>query len=274
MLVVLVKVRPDSHRVGLFYFIDPMKKEINYNLYEVGGAVRDSLLGIPSKDIDFTVVINNKEDFSGPAEAFEALYIDLVNKGYEVFLKTPEMLTIRAKFPKDHKHSGLVADFVLARKELGYDGITRRPEVTLGTLKDDLERRDFTVNAMAFSEEGELIDFFGGKVDLRNKLLKTPGDPLQSFTDDPLRILRGVRFKVTKGLELDNEILIALAFFDADRIKETVSVERIREELIKSFKHSTIKTLDTLFALRGINYPLYESFINAKDLWLEPTTKS
>jgi tRNA nucleotidyltransferase/poly(A) polymerase len=112
------------------------------------------------------------------------------------------MFTIRAKFPADHKFAKLDADFVMARKEVGYVEGTRRPILELGTLEDDLIRRDFTVNAMAEDEDGNLIDLFNGQIDLQRMVLITPKAPKITFDEDPLRIIRAIRFSITKGFSL------------------------------------------------------------------------
>ena len=92
-------------------------------IFFVGGCVRDEILGIDSKDIDFTFVLDNLS--KTVEEGFQEMTQWMKDRGYEIFLSTPEMFTIRAKFPKDHKFNGLVADFVMARKEVGYQEGTR-----------------------------------------------------------------------------------------------------------------------------------------------------
>lgn len=211
---------------------------MRYKLYEVGGAVRDQLLDIKSKDIDYSVVLDTTEHID---QAFSNFEQQLIKEGYEVFLPTPEVFTIKAKFPTDHKYSG-VADFVLARKEEYYIKGTRRPVCSLGTLEDDLRRRDFTVNAIAKDEDGKLIDLFGGLRDLNYKSLDTPGDPNESFRDDPLRIIRGMRFCITKGFNFCRDVRWAIHEYGISGL-EVVSTERIREELTKCFMHDTITTL-------------------------------
>ena len=141
-------------------------------IFKVGGCVRDGILGIDSKDIDFTFVLDNLD--RTVEEGFNIMTQWLEHKEFTIFLSTPEMFTIRAKFPKGDPNEGLVADFVLARKEVGYKEGTRQPILELGTLEDDLVRRDFTLNALAISQDGTLIDLFGGQEDLRKGLLRTP----------------------------------------------------------------------------------------------------
>tara|TARA_R110000868_G_scaffold12456_8_gene59561 strand:+ start:1344 stop:2090 length:747 start_codon:yes stop_codon:yes gene_type:complete len=244
-----------------------------YRLYEVGGAVRDSLLGLKSKDIDYTVVVTPDDPSVDAVIAFNWFHAEIVRDGYEVFLCTPDVFTIRARFPKTHIHAGLVADFVLARKESGFVEGTRRPlNIELGTLEDDLRRRDFTVNAIARDIDGTIIDPFNGMSDLCNRILICPVDAETSFEDDPLRILRALRFSLTKEMNLGDNIKMAIKKFDVDRFIETVSIERIREELHKMFSHSTINSLKILFELEKWNFRLYEYIF--EQLWLKPTTEN
>lgn len=217
---------------------------MKYKLYEVGGKIRDEFLGLKSKDIDYSVVIEDMDNYPID-EVFENFCTQIEIEGYEVFLKTPECFTVRAKFPIDSPHSGLVADFVLARKELGYIKGTRTPKVVLGSLYDDLERRDFTVNAIAKDLDGNLIDPFNGQKDLLNKILRTPKDVAISFNDDPLRILRAMRFAITKNLEWSDEMWRTVEVFEPSKMS-VVSLERKREELHKCFKHDTRKLLQSI----------------------------
>jgi poly(A) polymerase len=161
-----------------------------FKFYEVGGKVRDELLGLKSKDVDYVAVPNDKilADGYTAERMFEILELQLNLHKFEIFLVTKNCYTIRAKFPKGHKYEG-VADFVMARKEIGYIPGTRTPIIVPGTLYDDLERRDFTVNAMARDKDGSIIDPFNGQEDLKNKILKTPLDCNITFNDDPLRII-------------------------------------------------------------------------------------
>jgi poly(A) polymerase len=146
-----------------------------FTFYEVGGKVRDEILGLQSKDVDYTVVPSDSllEQYTGAEEMFDILVTYLRESKFEIFLITPDCFTIRAMFPKDHKYSG-VADFVMSRKEVGYVPGTRTPIVKPGTLYDDLERRDFTLNALAKDEDGNIIDYFNGIEDLKNGILRTP----------------------------------------------------------------------------------------------------
>lgn len=239
-------------------------------LYEVGGCVRDELLGVRTKDIDFTAVVPE-----GYPDPFGYLRSFLVANAFEIFVESPQFLTIRARFPRGAQSwggrdvRGLTADFVLARKEGEYsDG--RRPDVVqAGTLEDDLARRDFTVNAIAKAEDGTLIDPFGGQEDLRKGLLRAVGSAEARFREDALRSLRAVRFSVTKALSPVEDVADALRSEWLPPLLASVSVERRREELHKAFRYSTLDTLDVLMHLP----PAFREAVFADGLWLEPTLK-
>lgn len=224
---------------------------MTFEFYEVGGCVRDDLLGKKTKDIDFTAVWTGAE-MRDPARqgevmswTFERLEEYLRTQGYEVFLSTPEYLTIRAKFPKGHLHERTTADFVLARKDGPYlDG--RRPEwVKPGTLEDDLARRDFTVNAIARTVDGELIDPHNGQADLATKTLRFVGRAADRLAEDALRAFRGFRFEITKGMKLHLSAVEAIGSLTREDFSG-VSTDRIRDELEKCFKADTWRTLTAL----------------------------
>lgn len=238
-------------------------------IYKVGGCVRDSLLGIDSKDIDFTFVL---DDISLSVEkGFEKMTSWMTKRGYQIFLSTPDCFTIRAKFPVDHPNSGMVADFVMARKEVGYIEGTRQPILVLGNLEDDLARRDFTLNAMAIDEEGNLIDLFEGKRALEERILITPLPAHKTMLDDPLRFLRALRFSVTKGFEIHPDIFEAMRDPEIfEKLKIVVSAERIREELLKMFKADTVRTLSLLHEM-NVLIPGFLEMVFSRGLWLKPT---
>lgn len=250
----------------------------DFKFYEVGGKIRDELLGLTNKDVDYVAVpteavyskIHPCEAQLSPAQLmFKALKSYLEEQKFEIFLVTPECYTIRAKFPEGYKYQG-VADFVMARKEVGYVPGTRIPIVEPGSLYDDLSRRDFTVNAMAKDPDtGEIIDYFTGKDDISNALIRTPLDPIVTFDDDPLRVLRAIRFAVTKRFTIEQKTWQAMVFYDYDTKMSVVSEERIREELTKCFKCNTIRTLTYLDKL-----PKLRDYIFTKtSLWLKPTNE-
>lgn len=242
-------------------------------VYEVGGTIRDRIIGVDNKDRDFSVVI---EDMTGkPAnEGFAVMHNALEAAGYIMFLQAPDVMTIRAKFPKGHMHEGQTADFVMARQEVYVAG-SRRPSVVVGTLEDDIFRRDFTINALAVDENGNIIDMVGGIEDINNRILRTPLDTRKTFTDDPLRALRAIRFAVTKNFKLSSEVQSYMFGFVEELIensKATVSAERIREELQKAFKHDSIKTIRLM---AQFDERLMEYWLTAGNtgMWLMPTFK-
>lgn len=241
-----------------------------FSFYEVGGKVRDELLGLTSKDVDYVAVPNDTliKDISSAHTMFGILKGYLETERFEIFLVTDSCFTIRARFPQGHKYQG-VADFVMARKETGYIPGTRQPIIVAGTLYDDLERRDATLNALARNHDGSIIDYFNGLEDLQNRILRTPLDPIKTFNDDSLRIIRFLRFSITKGFSIDPQCEQIILSYDYDNKMHVVSEERIREELHKCFKHDTLKTILTLN-----KYSKLRDYIFSKtNLWLEPTNK-
>ena len=227
--------------------------------YMVGGAVRDELLGVKSKDIDFTCVLSSEEIVPRRTKkgklieqtAFEIMEQELTRRGFKIFLRTPEFLTIRAQFPVNHHpaaivHStpGLTADFVLARKEGDYTDGRRPDKVEPGTLEDDLRRRDFTMNAIAKDTEGNLIDPFNGVQDIKDGIIRAVGSPRERFQEDALRIVRAMRFSITKNFVIEAETLRAMSLLR--RTVAGVSAERVREELTKMFNHDPLRTIYVL----------------------------
>lgn len=239
-------------------------------IFKVGGTVRDQLLGLDSKDIDFTFVLDNLDQTV--ESGFSEMEKWMSERGFQIFLSTPDMFTIRAKFPVGDKYEGLVADFVMARKEIGYVEGTRRPILVLGTLEDDLLRRDFTLNAMAIDEDDQIIDLFEGRSDLQTGLLRTPLDPKVTMMDDPLRIMRALRFSITKGFQIDQSIFEAMKQPEIlQKLRVTVSPERIREELFKMMKHDTPKTLRVIMEVDQLHIPGFLDLVFERGLWLKPT---
>ena len=210
-----------SNRVSLsnpiFRQISRLADEQGVRAFVVGGYVRDYYLRRPSTDIDVVVV------GSGIALA-EALGRELRTR-VSIF-KTFGTAMVRAR--------GIEVEFVGARKE-SYTHDSRKPEVSPGTLEDDQRRRDFTINAMAWSLNaetfGELVDPFDGMSDLEDCIIRTPCDPDVTFSDDPLRMMRAVRFAAQLGFTIEEETFDAIAR-NAERIR-IVSRERIAVELNK-----------------------------------------
>lgn len=242
-----------------------------FTFYEVGGKVRDEILGIQSKDIDYVAVPKDDllEKYKDANEMFKVLDEYLVSEGFDIFLRTSDCFTIRAMFPKGHQYKG-VADFVMSRKEIGYVQGTRTPIVIPGTLEDDLLRRDFTLNALAKNYDGEIIDLFGGMEDLRAGILRTPLDARVTMMDDPLRLLRSWRFSITKGFVIHQDILETLNDEEIiEKLFKVVSNQRIREELFKMFKFDTVKTLELIQSMELLVPGLTKKLFS--DMWLKPT---
>ena len=202
--------------------------KLQIDAYVVGGFVRDKILGRNTKDIDVVCIGD------GIALAHEsALLFD--NTPHVNFFKN--FGTAQIKINDDDSTSEdayIEIEFVGARKE-SYQFESRNPVVEAGTLEDDQNRRDFTINAMAISLNqnnfGDLIDPFQGIADLENKIIKTPLQPEATFSDDPLRMMRAIRFAAQLNFEIEANTLSAISSM-AKRIK-IVSGERIAEELNK-----------------------------------------
>ena len=236
-------------------------------LFEVGGCVRDELLGLHTKDIDFTVELDDLT--LSVDEGWERMLDFLKQEDFKIFLETKDCFTVRARFPKNHQHEGLIADFVMARKEIGYIENTRQPILELGSFEDDMVRRDFTVNALCKTEDGQLVDLFGGLKDLEDRILRTPLDPMVTLMDDPLRLLRALRFSVTKDFKICEELSNAMKQLDLlDKLQKVVSQERIREEVTKMMKHDTVRSLRIIDTVPGLMEVIFKN-----GMWLMPTMK-
>jgi tRNA nucleotidyltransferase/poly(A) polymerase len=230
-----------------------------FQFAEVGGAVRDSLLGLDSKDVDFVAIPDDLNRWSSAQDAFNDLVLHLKTlsfKGFKTnkgeFILKPEFFTVRAQVPEGHPlhQRTTIADFVLARKD-GPSSDGRRPDFVLpGMLLDDLERRDFTVNAMA-RLNGELMDPFGGQEDLHNNILRFVGNSRDRIAEDGLRVMRALRFHITKGFDIDADTWDAVNSDFAAEMLLKVSVEKIREELEKMFLANTLQSIDVLNTVHG-----------------------
>jgi len=201
----------------IFKVLANIAEQTNTEAYVIGGFVRDIFLKRPSKDID-VVLLGNGIDFA------EKIGQQLKTK-VAVFKNFGTAML---------KYKDLEIEFVGARKE-SYRSDSRKPIVENGTLEDDQLRRDFTINALAISlnakNYGSLIDPFNGLADLENKLVRTPLDPEITFSDDPLRMMRAIRFATQLNFEIDNIALEAIKS-QKERIK-IVSKERITDEMNK-----------------------------------------
>lgn len=203
----------------IFQIISETAEELGYPTYVVGGYVRDRLLNRPSKDIDIVCVgsgIRLAEHVAGK-------------------LRPIPRVTSYSRFGTSMlKHKDLEIEFVGARKE-SYRHDSRKPTVENGSLQDDQNRRDFTINALAVSlnqqDFGMIIDPFEGLEHLEEKLIKTPLEPGRTFSDDPLRMMRAIRFSTQLGFTIEEETYRALSKYK-NRIN-IVSKERIITELNK-----------------------------------------
>jgi len=204
----------------IFEIISKAGKELNLECYVIGGFVRDFILERDfKKDIDIVAV----------------------GSGIELALKVSELLPNKPKVQvfKNYgtamlRYKEIDIEFVGARKE-SYQNESRNPIVENGTLKDDQDRRDFTINAMAFSlndaNYGDLVDPFGGIEALSNKIIKTPLNPDITYSDDPLRMMRAIRFATQLGFKIEEESLNAITN-NKERLT-IISGERIVDELNK-----------------------------------------
>lgn len=204
-------------KLPVFAKLAELAEQSQTEIYVIGGFVRDIFLERPSKDIDI-LVLGNGVEFAEKAGAR---------------LKT-KVAVFRNFGTAMLRHGDLEVEFVGARKE-SYRSDSRKPIVENGTLEDDQRRRDFTINAMALSLNkdsfGELVDPFNGLHDLEHKLIRTPLDPAETFSDDPLRMMRAVRFATQLNFSIDEAALEAVRK-NKDRIR-IVSKERITDELNK-----------------------------------------
>jgi poly(A) polymerase len=198
--------------------ISEITEETGQPCFLIGGFVRDLLLNRPSKDIDVVVL-------GSGIELAQKLAKKTGNRQVNVFKNFGTAMV---------HYNNFEIEFVGARKE-SYRRDSRKPIVEDGTLEDDQKRRDFTINALAISLNkatwGELIDPFNGQEDLKNKLLRTPLDPDTTYSDDPLRMMRAVRFATQLNFTIEKESFEAIKR-NASRI-EIVSQERIIDELNK-----------------------------------------
>lgn len=206
----------------IFHLIGEAADELHLDCYVVGGYVRDIFLERPSNDIDVVVV-------GSGIKVADALRRKLGRKAHISVFKNFGTAQV--------KYKDLEVEFVGARRE-SYSHDSRKPIVEDGTLEDDQNRRDFTINAMAIqlnkAHFGELVDPFGGIDDLEDGIIRTPLDPDITFSDDPLRMMRCVRFATQLKFFIEDETFEALTR-NADRLK-IISGERICDELNKIMK--------------------------------------
>jgi poly(A) polymerase len=212
-------IEVSSEESKLFKLVGDAAANMNVRCYLIGGFVRDKLLARPSKDVDIVCTGDG---------------IALAQEVAQVLHHKPQVNFFKTFGTAQFRHHGFDVEFVGARKE-SYSTNSRKPQVESGTIEDDQRRRDFTINALAISlnkeDYGKLIDPFNGVEDLNSKLIRTPLDPDITFSDDPLRMMRAIRFATQLGFKIVDEVFEAIKH-NRERIK-IVSQERITDELNK-----------------------------------------
>jgi poly(A) polymerase len=211
-------------------------KAAGFKLALVGGPVRDALLGRLGNDLDFTTDAHPKDCEK------------ILNKWAD------SVWDIGAAFGTVAGKKGDITVEITTYRSESYNLDSRKPNVEFGkTIEADLSRRDFTINAMALeltTEEPTFIDLYNGVSDLQNKLIKTPGKPEDSFSDDPLRMMRAARFMSQLNFEIDPAVVSAIKSM-AGRL-EIISAERIRDEFIKIMMSDNPRLGITLLVESGL----------------------
>ena len=228
---------------------------MNIRIFEVGGSIRNELLGLPANDRDFSVL----------APSYESMRDYLLSQGATIFQERPQFVAIRAKLPS----IGAV-DFTLARKESFYtDG--RHPDSVSSaeSIDDDLHRRDFSMNAIAREIGSEvLIDPFNGRDAIRRRVIESVGRAEDRFREDTLRIIRAIRFSCQLGFEISEEIAETIMRFQVTDFR-AVSSNRLQVELTKAFSSNTGLALQHFFRFRHLN-----GLFSERNLWLKPTPEA
>lgn len=234
----------------IFTIITEAAQHINVEAYVIGGFVRDILLERPCKDIDVVAIGSG---------------IDLANAVANKIGKGTKVTVFKNFGTAMLNYKDYEVEFVGARKE-SYDRGSRKPIVEDGTLEDDQNRRDFTINALAISLNkntlGELLDPFEGLQDIENKILRTPLDPDITYSDDPLRMMRAIRFATQLNYIIDDASLKSITK-NKDRIK-IVSKERIIDELNKIILSPTPSIGFKLLFDTGLLEIIFPEFDNLK----------
>ncbi|HKK89366.1 MAG TPA: HD domain-containing protein [Saprospiraceae bacterium] len=211
-------ISKDQNEQYLFELIHDKSRELNQPAYVIGGYVRDQIMDRHTKDIDIVCLGSG---------------IKLAEETAAALKPKPEVVVFKRFGTAMFKWRDVEMEFVGARKE-SYSPDSRKPAVEEGTLEDDQYRRDFTINALAYSlneDFGALVDPFGGVEDIEKGLIRTPLDPERTFSDDPLRMMRAIRFATQLNFRIKSETYEAIAA-SSERIA-IVSKERINVELEK-----------------------------------------
>jgi len=222
----------------------------NVKFYLVGGCVRDYLMGRPNKDLDF--VVDTKY-------SFKVLENKIRKKG-KVYLSKKEFLTIRCNLEEED------IDIAFPRSDGDYDD-RRHPNKVwqVKNLKEDAQRRDFTINTLYLDRNGKILDYFDGKSDIRKGIIRCVGDPYERFAEDYLRILRGIRFAIQLKFKIESKTFFAM--MECSKNLKEVHTERIISELNKAL---AINPTKTIIYLKQLN--IFKLLIN-KGLNLQFTSK-
>lgn len=215
-------------------------EQAGYEAYAVGGCVRDSLLNEEPKDYDITT--------SATPSEVKALFRRTIDTGIEHGTVTVRM-------------GGVSYEVTTYRIDGEYEDFRHPKEVKFtGSLEEDLKRRDFTINAMAYNEKTGLVDLYGGEEDLKNRLIRCVGDPVQRFTEDALRMLRAVRFAAQLSFTIEDETFKAMKALH-DNLAH-VSAERIYVELSKTLMSDNPEMIEDAYraGLTGIFMPELDAF--------------
>ncbi len=203
----------------IFQIVQQASEKLGLEAYVIGGYVRDLIFEKDSKDLDFVCVGSG---------------MDLAKAVAKELGKESKLSVYKTYGTASIHHNGFVYEFVGARKE-SYHPDSRNPEVATGTFEDDILRRDFTINTLAIGlnsdNYGELVDQFDGVSDIDKKIIKTPTDPIRTFSDDPLRMMRAIRFATQLNFDIDADTFDAIVT-QRERIR-IISQERITDELNK-----------------------------------------
>ena len=221
-------------------------EQAGYEAFAVGGCVRDSLLGEDPKDYDITT--------SATPSEVKALFKKTIDTGIEHGTVTVRM-------------NGESYEVTTYRIDGEYEDFRHPKEVKFtGSLEEDLKRRDFTINAMAYNEKTGLVDLYGGEEDLKNHVIRCVGDPVLRFTEDALRMLRAVRFAAKLSFSIDEETFDAMKKLHANLAH--VSVERIYVELSKTLMSDNPEMVEDAYraGLTGIFMPELDGFFEREDV--------
>ncbi len=243
-----MEIQFSSKELAIFKKIGAVADQLNMPCYLIGGFVRDKVIGRPVKDADIVCIGDG---------------IELANAFADTLHPRPAVAFFKTFGTAQIKWDDFEIEFVGARKE-SYQLNSRKPEVEQGTIEDDQNRRDFTMNALAIHLNslyfGQLIDPFNGLSAIANKVIQTPLEPIQTFSDDPLRMLRAIRFATQLGFAIE-PITFAAIRENVYRMK-IVSQERITDELNKIMKTDKPSVGWNLLYLSGLLKQIFPQMLD------------